>query len=45
MAKTRTVSRSAKTGKFVRDSFAKKHPGTTVLNEYCCIQKETDAVG
>jgi hypothetical protein len=26
---TRKVSRSSKTGKFVKDSYAKKHPATT----------------
>ena len=31
MAKTRKVARSAKTGKFVKVDYAKKHPSTTVI--------------
>ena len=30
MAKTRTVNKSAITGRFVSDNYAKKHPKTTV---------------
>lgn len=31
MAKAKTNARSAKTGRFVKKSYAKKHPSTTVL--------------
>lgn len=39
MSKTRTVSRSAKTGRFVKNSYARKHPSTTV-RERVPIQKK-----
>lgn len=31
MAKTVEVARSAKTGRFVKKSYAKRHPSTTVV--------------
>jgi hypothetical protein len=39
MPKTRIISRSARTGQFVKPSYAKKHPSTTV-RERVSIKKK-----
>ena len=40
MSKTATRNRSAKTGKFVKPSYAKKHPNTTVTERVKPVKKK-----